>query len=134
MIVLDPHIVFCADFADDFVVHGDDTGFQGTAELQVGLAVLQEQYVCGVAADVDDEQPQGLDHHAAAGHHCREGLGEYHHLVDEDGVGTVFVGEFHGAAPLEIGGKFFLQIKKRMPIFSDIMIFFVPDFCKYRTL
>ena len=42
MLVLDAHIVKRTDFSDDLVVHGDNTGFKRTAELQIRLAVFQE--------------------------------------------------------------------------------------------
>ena len=63
--------------------------------MQVGLAVLQEQHVRGIAANVDDKEPGGVQHHAALGHYCRESLWEYHYMVYLDSVGLVTVGEPH---------------------------------------
>ena len=61
VLVINPHVVLRADLADDLVVHSDDAGFQGPAKLQVSFAVLQEQYIRGVAANVDDKEPHALN-------------------------------------------------------------------------
>ena len=102
VLIVNLHVVLGADLADHLVVHGDNASLQRPAELQVWLAVLQEQHVRGIAADVDDKEPGGVQHHAALGHYCRESLGEHHHLSNKSRVRFVPITETHWRTTLEI--------------------------------
>ena len=109
MLVLDAHIVKRTDFSDDLVVHGDNTGFKRTAELQIRLAVFQEQHIRRVAADVDNEHPKHIDYHAAFRNNGRICLREHHDLIDHNAVRLILINKFDNAVPFEIPGEFVLE-------------------------
>ena len=109
MLVFNAHIMKCADFADNLIVHGNDTGFKRTAELQIGLAVFQEQHIRRVAADVNDEHPKHVDYHAAFRNNGRIRLREHHDLIDHNAIRLISVNKFDNAVPFEIPGEFVLE-------------------------
>ena len=57
MLILDPHIMQGTHTADDVIVHGDHTHFQASTELQIRLAVSEEQDIGGISADIHQEYP-----------------------------------------------------------------------------
>ena len=106
--IVDHQIVLGVDLPDDFVVHGDDPALQAAAELQVGLAVSQQQHIGGKTADVDDEDPGQGQNLPAQGDYRGIRLGIDQHPADFQGQGSVLIGKLHNA-PLEVLGKLLPQ-------------------------
>ena len=52
MLVFNAHVVLRADFANDIIVHGDDSALQTAAELQIRLSVTKEKHIGSISADI----------------------------------------------------------------------------------
>ena len=109
VLVLDTHIMECTHFANDLIVHSDNTGFKGTTELQIGFAVFQKQHIRRVAANVNDEHPKHVNDHTAFRNNGRICLREHHHLIDHNAVRFILINKFDNAVPFEIPSEFVLE-------------------------
>ena len=109
MLVLDTHIVECTHFANNLIVHSDNTGFKGTAELQIGFAVFQKQHIRRVSADVDNKHPKHINYHTAFRNNSRICLREHHDLIDHNTVRLILINKLDNAVPFEIPGEFVLE-------------------------
>ena len=109
VLFLDLHIVKGAYSSNDVIVHGDHTTFQTTAELHVRTAVFEKQYICGISADINQEQPQMMIHLSSLWGNCSECLRIYVDISNQNGKGHIIVGKMDRLVTLEVLDKLLLQ-------------------------
>ena len=125
MFILKEHIVVGIDFANNFVIHRDNAGFQASAELEVQFTILEKQHVSGITSDIHDKDTRRVDDQATLRNDRCICLRKHHNLINYNTKGLLFIDEIDCASLFEVVGKL---------VFKYTVVFRRQTYCQLNLL